>query len=129
MLCVPLWVDDRRLGSLSLYASAVEAFDPSAYRLAELYATHGAVALLEAQRADQMRRALASRDVIGQAKGVLMGRHRITAEEAFTQLRQVSQQTNRKIVEVAEVVATTGELPRDGAAAATDGKFSRGINA
>ena len=88
MLCVPLWVDDRRLGSLSLYARSTAAFDDSARRLADLYATHGAIALLEAQRADQLQRAVASRDVIGQAKGILMERHRITSDQAFTLLRE-----------------------------------------
>ncbi|MDG4664852.1 GAF and ANTAR domain-containing protein [Mycobacterium sp. 236(2023)] len=111
MLCVPLWVDERRLGSLSLYAESRAAFDNSAKRLAELYATHAAVALLEAQRADQLRRALQSRDVIGQAKGVLMERHRITADAAFAMLDEVSRTTNRKIADVAEILADTGQLP------------------
>ena len=111
MLCVPLWVDDRRLGSLSLYAHSAAAFDDSSKRLADLYATHGAVALLEAQRADQLQRAIVSRDVIGQAKGILMERHRITADQAFTLLKGVSQKLNAKITEVAETLAATGELP------------------
>jgi GAF domain-containing protein len=112
MLCVPLWVDDRQLGSLSLYGCAPGVFDPTAKRLAELYATHGAIALLEAQRADQLRRALASRDLIGQAKGVLMARHRITADQAFALLTKASQAANRKVVDIAETVAASGELPR-----------------
>jgi GAF domain-containing protein len=111
MLCVPLWVDDRRLGSLSLYARSAEVFDDSAKRFADLYATHGALALLEAQRADQLQRAIASRDVIGQAKGVLMERHRITAEQAFALLKGASQRLNRKVAEVAELLAATGDLP------------------
>ncbi|WP_292988683.1 GAF and ANTAR domain-containing protein [Mycobacterium sp.] len=111
MLCVPLWVDDRRLGSLSLYARSPVAFDDSAKRLADLYATHGALALLEAQRADQLQRAIASRDLIGQAKGVLMERHRITADQAFALLRGASQRLNVKVADIAESVATTGDLP------------------
>jgi GAF domain-containing protein len=116
MLCVPLWVDDRRLGSLSLYADTAEAFDATAKRLADLYATHAAVALLDAQRTDQLRRALASRDLIGQAKGVLMERHRITADAAFAMLTDASKNTNRKVTDIAEAVALTGVLPgADGA--------------
>jgi GAF domain-containing protein len=111
MLCVPLWVDDRRLGSLSLYARSTTSFDDSAKRLADLYATHGAIALMEAQRADQLQRAVASRDVIGQAKGILMERHRITADQAFTLLRGASQRLNLKVADVAESVATTGDFP------------------
>jgi len=42
-----------------------------------------AIALAEAQRTDQLNPALANRDMIGQAKGILMERNRITAEAAF----------------------------------------------
>ena len=111
MCCVPLWVDDRRMGSLSLYAERPRAFDDTSKRLADLYATHAAVALLEAQRTDQLQRALASRDVIGQAKGVLMAQRRVTADEAFDVLKAASQALNRKLIDVAESVASTGELP------------------
>ena len=111
MLCVPLWVDERRLGSLSLYSSTREAFDGGATRLAELYATHSALALFEALRAEQMRRAIDSRDVIGQAKGVLMSRRRITADTAFELLKNASQARNRKLVDIAAEVAATGDLP------------------
>ena len=54
---------------------------------------------------------MATRDVIGQAKGVLMERHRVTADEAFAMLKQESQRVNRKLVDVAEMVATSGALP------------------
>ena len=112
MLCVPLWVDERRLGSVSLYSATTQAFDAAAVQLADLYATHAAVALADAQRTDQLRRAMASRDVIGQAKGVLMERHRITGDEAFEMLKQASRRANRKLVDVAEILAATGELPQ-----------------
>ncbi len=111
MLCVPLWVDDRRLGSLSLYARSTAAFDDAAKRLADLYATHGALALLEAQRAHQLQRAIASRDVIGQAKGVLMERHRFTADQEFTLLKGASQRLNLKVTEVARILAATCDFP------------------
>ncbi|WIM88879.1 GAF and ANTAR domain-containing protein [Candidatus Mycobacterium wuenschmannii] len=111
MLCLPLWVTDEMLGSLSLYGTAPRAFRDSDRRLAELYATHAALALSAAQRTDQLRRAMASRDVIGQAKGILMERHRVTADQAFLLLKTQSQRVNRKLVEVAETVAATGVLP------------------
>lgn len=123
MMCVPLWVDERRLGSLSLYAEASNAFDSTAKRLADLYATHAALALLEAQRTDQLRRALASRDLIGQAKGVLMARHGITADEAFRLLRRASQNLNCKITVVAETVTTAGEVPQLDGEQKLDGKL------
>ena len=111
MLCVPLWVDERRLGSLSLYASTARAFGTSATRLAGLFATHAALALADAQRTEQLRRVIANRDVIGQAKGILMATQGLRAEDAFAVLITTSQHLNRKLVDVAETVASTGTLP------------------
>ena len=57
-----------------------------------------------------MRLALANRDIIGQAKGILMERHRITADEAFALLSERSQRANRKLKDVARQLAETGTL-------------------
>ena len=111
MLCVPLWVDDQRLGSLSLYAPLPHAFGGVTSRIAELYATHAALALADAQRVDQLRRMAANRDLIGQAKGVLMATRKVDADGAFALLVNASQHLNVKLVEVAGEVAATGELP------------------
>ena len=111
MLCVPLWVDDRRLGSLSLFAPIPDAFGDVAKSVAGLYATHAALALADANRTEQLRRVAANRDVIGQAKGILMARRGLPADDAFAVLVATSQKLNRKVVEIAEVVAATGELP------------------
>ena len=56
-------------------------------------------------------KAVESRDVIGQAKGILMERQKITATEAFDALRLASQQSNIKVVELARRLADTGEWP------------------
>jgi GAF domain-containing protein len=70
MLCVPLWIDERSLGALSLYAGQVAAFTDLHERVTILLATFAALALAEAQRADQLHDALGNRDVIGQAKAM-----------------------------------------------------------
>jgi GAF domain-containing protein len=110
MLCVPLSVDELCLGSVSLYGIAPYGFEGHHEQLASLFATHAALALADAQRTEQLRQALASRDIIGQAKGILMERHRITAEAAFTMLTQDSQRTNRKLTVVARGLAETGQI-------------------
>jgi transcriptional regulator with GAF, ATPase, and Fis domain len=110
MLCLPLWVDDTRLGSLSLYSEEVRDFDERAGRVASLLATHAALVLSDALRTENLRRAIEGRDVIGQAKGILMERHRITADDAFEQLTKASQRANRKLSEVARSLVETGEL-------------------
>jgi GAF domain-containing protein len=111
MLCVPLWVDRRRLGTLSLYGRATYAFGESERRVAALYATLAALALADGQRVANLTLALDSRDLIGQAKGILIERLRITADAAFHLLSETSQNTNRKLAAVAEHLVNTGELP------------------
>jgi AmiR/NasT family two-component response regulator len=57
-----------------------------------------------------MRAAVLNRDVIGQAKGILMERHRITADAAFALLAEASQRKNVKLADVAAHLVETGEL-------------------
>ena len=110
MLCVPLRVHEQCLGTLSLYSEHVTAFTGHDERVTTLFATLAAIALAEAQRTDQLHAALANRDVIGQAKGILMERHRITAEAAFSYLSEASQNVNIKLTSVARHLVETGEL-------------------
>jgi GAF domain-containing protein len=111
MLCVPLSVDELQLGALSLYGQKPDAFGPHDRALTDLYAAHAAIALADAQRTAQLREALVNRDVIGQAKGILMERMKITSPNAFEQLAQASQRTNRKLRAIAQQLVDTGELP------------------
>lgn len=67
------------------------------------------------EQVEQLHKAIESRDVIGQAKGILMERHKLTADEAFDWLRIVSQHTNRKVAELARDLSETGEWPMGGA--------------
>lgn len=61
------------------------------------------VARLRAER-DGLRRAMRSRALIEQAKGVLMAKHRITADQAFAKLLAISQDSNIKLAQVAAAV-------------------------
>ena len=109
-LCIPLWVDERSLGTLSLYAGDPSAFSDLDERITTMFATLAALALADALRAEQMRAAVVNRDLIGQAKGILMERHRITADAAFALLAEASQHKNVKLTEVAACLVETGEL-------------------
>jgi GAF domain-containing protein len=111
MLCVPLWVDERGLGALSLYSDQAAAFSDLHERVTTLLATFAALALAAAQQADQMHDALANRDVIGQANGILIERHGITADAAFGVLSRISQAENTKLADIASRLAETGQLP------------------
>jgi GAF domain-containing protein len=110
MLCLPLYVDDDTLGTMSLYGTEPDGFRTDAEPVARLLAALAAIALAESRLADQLRDAMHSRDLIGQAKGILMREHRITAEDAFALLRRYSQHTNTKLIDVAGKVTEAGTL-------------------
>ena len=63
----------------------------------------------------QLRQALASRALIDQALGVIMAKQHINSKAAFAVLRQLSQNTNRKllVVAIATIEAATGEPALD----------------
>ncbi|MGQ1797367.1 ANTAR domain-containing protein [Kocuria oceani] len=77
-------------------------------------ASHAAVAFADAQRIQHLHEALATRNLIGQAKGILMERFKIAAPQAFLVLATASSRTNLKLRDVAEQLTTTGTLPGKG---------------
>jgi GAF domain-containing protein len=112
-LAIPLMVPDGAAGVLNLYARAAAGFDERDQQLAAALAAHAAVALTAALRTydqvsltDNLRIALSSRSVIDQAIGIVMGRERCSADQAFDVLRKVSQQRNTKLRHVAAELVT-----------------------
>jgi hypothetical protein len=105
------------LGTFSLYSAAPDAFSEEDQDFSSILAAYLSVAIAVAQRREDvdrreaaLHRGLGTRDVIGQAKGILMERQRLSAGEAFDVLRSASQRLNRKISDVASHLAETGEL-------------------
>jgi GAF domain-containing protein len=117
MLCFQLFVRGRNLGALNLYAGRPHAFGQDSEVVGLVFATHAAVALSAAQEIEQLRTAMDSHTVVGQATGILMERHRLSAEEAFAVLSRASQDSNTRLREVARRVVVTGSFPGAGAAA------------
>ncbi len=110
MLSIQLFVERDNLGALNLYGSEVGEFGEESEQVGLLVAAHAAIALSDAQEISNLNAALLSRDVIGQAKGILMERHKLTAHEAFLVLSSASTKTNTKLIEVAEQLAVRGDL-------------------
>jgi hypothetical protein len=108
MLCFQLFVQRDTLGALDLLAQATSAFTDESEHVGLLLASHAAIAAAGVYHFEHVNSALVSRDIIGQAKGILMERFKITADQAFAVLAQVSQDTNRKVSAVAEDLARTG---------------------
>ena len=116
-LSVPLPFQGATIGALNNYALRPHAFGEADIALGEEVAAFVAIAVGNAEAAARasddvlnMRRAMASRGVIEQAKGILMERYKITAEQAFTLLTHASQRNNVKLRDVAEELTTTGVL-------------------
>jgi GAF domain-containing protein len=109
-MAVQLYTEEETLGVLNLYSTVVDAVDPEAPRVAELFATHAAFALGRARRESQLEEALSTRQSIGTAIGVVMGRYQISQERAFQFLVRASSTGNIKLRDIAdEVVATAND--------------------
>jgi hypothetical protein len=108
MLCFQLFVHRDTVGALDLLAHAKSAFTDESEHVGLLLASHAAIAAADAQHLENVSSALVNRDIIGQAKGILMERFKITSEQAFAVLAKVSQDSNRKVSAVAEDLAATG---------------------
>lgn len=105
--------DSPVVASLNIYSDERAAFDDHAVGMGLVLATHAALILRETTargRADHLTRALESNREIGVAMGILMHQHRLTREQAFDLLRVASQDSNRKLADIATDVAETGEL-------------------
>jgi transcriptional regulator with GAF, ATPase, and Fis domain len=105
MLCFPLYAGDFSLGVLNVYSSRVGEFDENSRALGELYASYASLALGRVRQVEDLNAALASRDLIAQAKGILMERLGIDAAAAFGVLVRGSHDTNLRVVDVARRIA------------------------
>ncbi|OBI79383.1 GAF and ANTAR domain-containing protein [Mycobacterium sp. E740] len=104
IMAFELFVGKVVTGALNFYADSPRAFDEDSLELGMIFATHTALAWSVLRRDEEFRSALASRDLIGQAKGMIMERYRIDAVGAFELLKRLSQESNTKLVEVAQRV-------------------------
>ncbi|NYF59985.1 GAF and ANTAR domain-containing protein [Micromonospora purpureochromogenes] len=108
---IGLPVQEAVVGALNVYARTPHAFDDDSVSVLETFAAYAAVALANAQLYDstatlarQMQEAMANRAVIEQAKGILMAERRCSPAEAFAVLAKVSQDSNRKVRDVAQAL-------------------------
>jgi transcriptional regulator with GAF, ATPase, and Fis domain len=111
VMSVPLSHATQPLGAISLYFRLPQEFSASDVELAETFATHVSVVLGSMREEAQLRVAVLSKHLIGQAQGILMERYDLTSGQAFGVLRRYSQTANRKLREVAEQVVATRGLP------------------
>lgn len=123
VLSVPVldWArPDAAYCSINVYGATLRAFGETELQVTTLLAGHvtavaGLAAAVGRARAEahHLNLALDARDVIGQAKGILMAREGLTAAQAFELLRSASQRTNRKLRDIADELTFTGRLGAD----------------
>jgi len=111
MLSLQLYVEGDNLGALNLYSRTTNAFDDESEQVGLLFASHAAVAYAGVRKEAQLAEAVASRDLIGQAKGILMERYKISPERAFLILIRISQASNRKLHDIAAELVRHGTVP------------------
>ncbi|GAA4293825.1 GAF and ANTAR domain-containing protein [Streptomyces venetus] len=105
-----LYTEEEELGALNLYSGHPGAFTEDSETAGWLLASHAAIAFSSARSQAQLEQAIATRHLIGEAMGILMGSHDLTEKEAFDVLRRFSQDNNIKLREVARRVCEHGSL-------------------
>jgi len=111
MLCFQLFVHGDNLGALNLCAPTAHAFTDESESIGLVFAAHAAVALAAAQHEQHLHTALANRDIIGQAKGIVMERFHLDADQAFALIARLSQEANTKLHDVAARIAADASTP------------------
>jgi GAF domain-containing protein len=103
-LSFKLYTSTSTAGALNLFGFEPNVFDSQSEAVGSVLAAHAAAAILASRRGEQLESALTSRDLIGQAKGVIMERFKVDAVRAFEMLRELSQTSNTKLVDIAQSV-------------------------
>ncbi|MEA3217430.1 MAG: hypothetical protein QOJ19_3586 [Acidimicrobiia bacterium] len=109
VMSAPLTTPQQGLGALNFYSASVERFADDQAEMASLYAGQASILLANAiayanstNLNAALREALTTRELIGEAKGILMAREGCSRDEAFDLLRIMSQHSNRKLRTIAE---------------------------
>jgi hypothetical protein len=111
VLSLGLLKEGGTAAALNFYAESTKAFDDTSAELGSIFATHAGLVWDLVRRDQQFRAALVSRDIIGQAKGKMMERFSIDADEAFNMLKLVSQHSNTPVAQVAQRVVSSDVWP------------------
>lgn len=106
-----LYTNERSYGALNMYSNHTDGFSHDDLVTADTLATHLAVALADGEEIENRGVAMVNRTVIGQAEGILMERLGVKDDQAFAYLRRISQDTNRKLLDVARELVHTRVLP------------------
>lgn len=108
-----LSTESQTQGALNLYSARVGGIDADQRHLAELLATHAALAIDRASREDDLHAAVSTRKMIGQAIGIVMERYQLDENLAFQLLIRLSSQSKVELSEIAQALVDQGNRPRE----------------
>jgi len=118
----PLLAKSRSVGALNIYSLAASAFGNVEQRLSSDYAkeisallTRTGVALSANSNAKTLHGALASREAIAQAQGIIMERENLDEEAAFDSLRRLSQDDDQTLLKHAMDIVDSTRRPANDA--------------
>ncbi|BBY42972.1 GAF and ANTAR domain-containing protein [Mycolicibacterium celeriflavum] len=109
IMAFQLFIEGETMGALNVYSETPDSFDDQSRSIGLVFAAHSSVAWNAARRDEQFQRALASRDIIGQAKGMIMERYGVDAVQAFDLLRKLSQDSNVPLIKIATEFVETAQ--------------------
>jgi transcriptional regulator with GAF, ATPase, and Fis domain len=112
LMSFQLFTHNTRLGALNLFGLKPDAFTTEFEAVGAMLATHAAIALIADDVRLQFQSALASRDIIGQAKGMIMERFKVDAIRAFELLTKLSQDSNTRVADIAAELVSRGGEPK-----------------
>ena len=104
--------DGDTSGALNLYSRRPSGFDSADLVVAQAFAEHASIAVAIAAEREQLMRAVQTRAIVGQAQGLLMERHHLTADQALTALRRYSSHTGQELQLIARRVVDDRDLPQ-----------------
>jgi GAF domain-containing protein len=107
MICYPLYTHVHPWGALMLLSDRPNVLGADSQQAGEILATHMALTLEAVHHDRHYRSALGSRDIIGQAKGMLMERFDVDALAAFALLTRLAEESHRPVVVVAKELLET----------------------
>jgi len=113
-LGVRLHVDEVEMAALNMYSTSSDTLDPDLEDFAELFASYASLALGKARREDQLKQALVSRRLIGQATGIIMERFGVDDARAFRYITRISNETNVKLRNVAQKIVAERNASSNG---------------
>lgn len=109
-LSFKLYTAERTAGALNLFSFRPDAWDTEAETVGTVFAAHAAAAIMASHHGRHMQSALSTRDRIGQAKGIIMERYGVDELRAFDLLRRLSQESQVKLIDIAQrVIDTRGD--------------------